>query len=171
MLPRRLKIAIRQTLTDPAAFTLMEMVVAAFLMAVIMSMLTPATFQILALQRNWRDDMVATKELRNGGAWFARDALNTMTSTLTDLEPATSTVTLYWRSVLGGSQEVTYSLTGTKPYKLQREINGVSHPVAKHVESVSFKRAGKVITFSLEVNASEDKTITTTLNTFMRNMK
>ena len=49
-----------------------------------MGLVGRGVFQVLSIQRFWRDDVVATRELRHAGSWFAGDALNAEAIDLAD---------------------------------------------------------------------------------------
>ena len=52
------------------------MTVAISIITVVSALFASGVFQVLSIQRFWRDDVVATKELRRAGSTFAGDALN-----------------------------------------------------------------------------------------------
>ena len=161
--------SLRKTLRDRSGFTLVEALVAVTLLTIVAVLASQATFQVLGLQRYWLQDMGAVRELRHAGSVFAGDALNTVTSTLVDLDPPVNTVALHWTDVAGTGHVATYSLSGTTtPYELERDFDGLQSRLARRVESVAFSRSGRTITFTMESQASGTSTKSTTLTTFLR---
>lgn len=163
-------------LRDHSGVTLMELLVAMGILAVVAGASTVASFQVLSIQGKWRDEMRQATELRHAGAAFARDALNSASTTLADLASATTTVGLQWKDVKGTTTLATYSLTGSPPLKqLVRtlSINGSQvgqTEVARNVVSASFSRSGKVVTFDLTVKVADSATTTRSLDTYLRNL-
>ena len=112
-----------------SGFTLIEVMVALGILSLIVAIFGTAVFEVVSLQLTWQGDVTATHEMRRAGGWFAGDALNAQTTSLTaDAAPASS-VTLNWTSG-GEPQAVTYSLSGTE---LLRDSGSQQLPVARDV--------------------------------------
>ena len=141
--------------TARSGFTLMEVVVAMGILGVVIGMFGPSVFQTLSVQRYWREDVTATRQLRNAGYWFSGDAFNAKTTSLTaDVTPASS-VTLTWTDP--SNQTVTHTaIYGLNPAgdELIRNFDGEEIPVARGVVSVGFSLSGKVLTLDLGVQAA-----------------
>ena len=146
-------------------FTLVESVVVTGIITVALSMVGGGIFQVLSIQRTWRDDVVATKELRHAGSWFAGDALNATATDLVPDDPPVGSVTLQWTDGAGVPRTVTYSLSGVF---LERASGGDVIAVARRVTSVGFSLAGQTLTFDLTVEAETGGTESASLQTYLR---
>ena len=128
-----------------------------------------SVFQTLSVQRYWREDVVATKHLRNAGTWFSGDAFNAKTTSLTDGAAPASSVTLTWTDP--SNQAIThttiYSLVSDE---LIRNFDGEEIAVAREVVSASFSLSSKVLTLDLGVQAARGKTESSSLRTFLRKL-
>jgi type II secretory pathway pseudopilin PulG len=157
-LPQRL-------LRESSGAALIELLITVVIMVSIASLLTTSFSQVSSVRKPWRDELAATKDLRHAGSWLARDAFNAQTTNLVDGNPAVGTVTLNWTDGGGLSHISQYVLTGGQ---LVRDIDGDQIVVARQVVSVGFSLSGSVITFNLEVAASDGTTKTTSLKTYLR---
>lgn len=157
-------------LSNRSGMTLVEVIVAVSILTTVAVMVSTATFQIVSAQRTWRDNVLAVKDLRHAQSWFAGDAMNATVTSLAD--PAASTsVTLEWAYSPTATHTAMYFLSGTStPFQLVRRFDGNEIEVARRVVSAGFSRSGKTLTFDLDVQAADDQTNTSTLNTYMRNM-
>ena len=108
-------VSLKKVLTGRGGFTLIEVVVGVTLLSSVSVMVMIASFQVVNSQRSWRDDVTATKELRHMGSWFARDSINTMTTTLADGLSDNASTTIHWTDVDGVFHTATYSLSGDVP--------------------------------------------------------
>jgi len=144
-----------------------ELVVAVGVVVLTGSLVAATLFELLGIERVWRDRVVATREMRNAESWFAADAVNAQSTGLIDGAPPAPTVTLAWTDGLGIPHEAAYSLAGTR---LVREYDGVQTTVARRVVSAGFSLSGKVVTLDLEVEAEPGTTENTNLNTYLRTM-
>ena len=157
----------KTTMRSSAGFTLMEVIVAVGILSLVITAFGSGVLQVVSVQQFWRDDVVATRELRRAGTWFAGDALNAVTTSLADGAAPSSTVTLNWTS--GGSAVTSaYAISGGN---LVRTFGGQQLAVARDVSSVAFSLSGKLLTFTLTVNAGETKTDGRTLQTYLRKMQ
>ena len=156
-------------LSEQSGFTLVEILVAVGILTVIAGIMVTSTAQIYRFQRTWAPDILATRDVRGAGSYFAGDALNTETTTLTDLAFDNSSTTLHWSDISNVGHRAKYYLSGAaEPYKLMREYDGAAIQLTDKVVSVKFSRSGKTITFDLVVQAG-DSTASTTITTFLRN--
>lgn len=151
---------LKQLLVQSRGFSLVEISVAVAILSLGISLVGGAMFQVLAIQRFWEDDRIATKETRHAASWFAGDALETTATNLVDSAPGADTVTLTL-----DSGDITYSISGGS---LIRQTSGSSNIVAKDAVSVAFSLAGNVLTFVLEVDGSRGATETLTLQNYLR---
>ncbi|MBM3943679.1 MAG: hypothetical protein FJ316_12355 [SAR202 cluster bacterium] len=158
---------IPKILGSPAGFTLVEAAVGIAILTMGVTMVGNGIFRTLDVQRFWQDDVVATKDLRHAGSYFAGDALIAEGTDLVDGASPVQSVTLTWSDKEGAPHWVTYALDGTT---LMRNLDGVQLPIAPGVVSVAFSRTGNVVDFSLEVEAERGGTETVQLSTFLRKM-
>ena len=154
---------------DATGLTLIEAMIAITVLAAVTAMFAVAVFQILSIQRTWRAEVLAIRDLRHAGSWFAGDALNAATTTLVDGAASTTSVTLNWTDVANTTYSITYSLSGSAaPYKLLRESGGSSLQMSDKVVDVGFSISGNVVTFDLTVEGAGDETRTKSLDTYLR---
>ncbi|MBI2916721.1 MAG: type II secretion system protein [Chloroflexi bacterium] len=146
-------------------FTLVEVLVAVGIITLALGLVGTSVFQALSVERYWREDVVATRQLRHAGSWFAGDALNASSTGLVDGAPAVSAVTLTWTDRLGVPHIASYSILEGD---LVRNFDGSQTVVARRVESVGFSLSGRVLTLELTVPAEQGGTDTTTLTTYLR---
>ena len=149
--------------SNSAGFTLVEVAVSLSILSLGLALVGAGIFQVLSVQRFWRDDLVATKEVRHAGSWFSGDALNATATDLVDNAQAVPTVTLTL-----SSGNIVYSVSGTD---LIRQAGSDQNIVATDVVSVGFSRSGQLLTLTLEVQASRGGTETLSLQNFMRLME
>ena len=158
-------------LRSSAGFSLMEVMVAMGIIAIIMGFFGTGIFQALSIQRTWIDDVRATRELRTGINWFTSDALNAETVDLTDCGGAPC-VTLAWTDQgLTCRHTAVYKMSSTTLVRVLD--NTTTTPVADGVVSggTSFSLSIRLLTFDLEVDASPGKTAATSVNTYLRKEK
>lgn len=136
---------LRKFIADSAGFTLMEVVVAMGLLSLAVSMVGAGIFQTIRAEAFWQDGVVATRDLRHAGSWFAGDALSTKTTNLVDATPM-ATVTL---TTVAGNV-ITYDEVANE--LVRHHDNGSNLVMAANVESVSFLLTGDVLEMTLVVN-------------------
>jgi len=163
---------VRKLLVQTSGLTLVEVVVALGILSIIGVMVTNGTFQIVRIQGTWRAEVIATKDLRHAGSYFAGDVMNAVTTTLVAGVSATTTVTLHWTDTSNTFHTAKYSLSGTSmPYVLLRQLDGGQQEMAREVEAAGFSRSGDTIVFDLTVQSSGGSTRSASLNTYMGNSK
>ena len=164
-------------ISDRSGYSLVELIVSITVLTSVAAGVTVATFQILTTQNKWRDEALATKDLRALNAVFASDVLLAATTTLDDLSSASST-SLIWTDVNGVTSTATFLLVGAAvPYTLQRTITEafgtatttVQKELASKVVTSTFSRSGKTMTFAVGVQGFQSAVRTTTLQAWMRN--
>ena len=169
---------IKESLAESSGFTLVETLVAIGILTFAVGVIGSGMFQVLNFQRYFKDDAVATKELRHAGSWFAGDALNAedaldaggVTRLACDPNPAVEQVTLQWTDKDGVTQHLaTYSLTGAE---LIRNYDGVLNTMARPVVagSLNFSLCGNLLTLNMEVEADRGATEDITLQTYLRSL-
>ena len=67
---------IQETLRSNGGFTLIELLISVSILTVVVGIFGTRMFQVLSIQRFWTEDVVAIREVRHTGNWFAGDALN-----------------------------------------------------------------------------------------------
>ena len=149
-------------------FTLVEVLVTVGILTLTLGMVGGGLFQSLSIERSWRDDVLATRELRRAGSWFAGDALNAEATDLIDGGGPVTSTALTWTDEAGANHTATYSLSGDN---LVREYDGLQLVVARRVVSLGFSQSGKVLTLNLVVRAEEGGTESSTLETYLRALK
>ena len=146
----------------------MEIMVSIGIISLIMGMFGSGIFQALSIQRTWRDNMVATRELRTGVNWFTSDALNAETVDLTDCG-TTPCVTLAWSDQSLACRHIAvYKMASTTLVRVQD--NTTTTTVSDDVVSsgTSFSLSIRELTFNLEVDAAQGNTATTSVKTYLR---
>ena len=170
---------IKRIMSESSGFTLVEALVALGILSVAVGLIGSGLFQVLSFQKPWQDQVVATKELRHAGSWFAGDALNTeevfdaggSTRLTCDPDPAVEKVTLQWIGKDGvTTHNVTYSLTGQD---LIRNYDGNPNIVASPVVlgTLSFSLCGNLLSLKMDVEADRGTTDDIVLQTYTRRLK
>ena len=174
---------IGRALSESSGFTLIEVLMAVSITSVAVGVIGSGIFQITAVQRDWADDSLATKDLDNAAAWFAGDTLNAdkmldapppggapIVEDCTDppANPATA-VTLTWTDTSDNPIEATYSASAGE---LTREDGaGVrTSIISSRVQSVGFSLCGSLLTMKLEVQSEANTTDTATMRTYLRKL-
>ena len=169
----------KKILSESSGFTLVEALVALGILSVAVGLIGSGLFQVLSFQKPWQDKVVATKELRHAGSWFAGDALNTeevfdadgVTRLTCDPVPPVEKVTLRWTGKDGVTiHNATYSLTGQD---LIRNYDGNANTVASPVVlgTLSFSLCGKLLRMKMDVEAEKGTTDDILLQTYTRRLK
>ena len=156
------------SMRDNAGVTLVEMIVVTGIVSVSVGLVGGGIFQVLSIQRTWRDDVSATRELRHAESWIARDAFNTMTTDLIADDPSVDTMTLQWTDSTETVHTVVYGLSG--PFLERTEGSEVTQ-VARAVTAVGFSLSGQTLTFDLTVEAESGGTESTNLETYLRTLQ
>ena len=147
--------------------TLVEVLVAVGIVVMALGTVGPTVFQVLALERGWRDDVGATRALRHADSWFSRDALNAESTDLTDGGPPVSSVTLSWEDVSGGPLSVVYTLSSNR---LLRVSGADTTLLASDVVSAAFSLSGQMLNLTVEVQGRPGVTETASLDTYLRRL-
>lgn len=149
-------------------FTVLEMLVAVSILTSFAGLIGGSVYQVLSMERFWREEALATKELRRAGTWFSGDAVNAQQTDLVDGNPPADRVDLIWTGSDGVSHTSTYGLFGDG---LVRVFDGVSVTVARDVASVDFSLASGLLTMALEVRSGPTDTESMSLRTYLRMLK
>ena len=170
---------IKRLMGESSGFTLVEALVALGILSVAVGLIGSGLFQVLSFQKPWQDQVVATKELRHAGSWFAGDALNTeevfdaggATRLTCDPDPKVAKVTLQWIDKDGvTTHNAIYSLTGQDLVRsYDGNLNTVASPVV--VGTLSFSLCGNLLTVKMDVEAERGTTEDIVLQTYTRRLK
>ena len=130
-------------------------------------------FQVLSIQRFWKDDASLVRDFRHAGSWFTADALKAQNVLDDDgnvlaCTPRPHSVTLVLIDT-EGTHEARYSRSGNT---LVRTFDGANLTIIDEVNAVSahFTLCGKMLTFELAVDTDEGDTEMMTLRTFLRRL-
>ncbi|MBM3944083.1 MAG: prepilin-type N-terminal cleavage/methylation domain-containing protein [SAR202 cluster bacterium] len=135
-------------------FTLLEVLVAVSIMALIGSALVGSLNQINRITSRGGAQLATSSDVRTSMRWLADDFQMAATSTLSDgaapvscaaLSPSPC-LTLTWRDeyqAASVSHTSTYAMVDTE---LRRTYDGTTHAVARNVSDASFSRVGSLVT-------------------------
>ena len=127
----------------------MELVVAIGVGSVILLGAGEAIFQILNGVDRGVDQLSGLRDVENASLWLTRDIRMAEYSDLSDGAPPVNSHTLQWTdSQSGGTHVVSYAFSGST---LTRNFDGVITTVARHLESVSFSRSGRLLELQIMV--------------------
>ena len=173
---------LKATLTASGGFTLVELVIAVGLLSLATGLIGAGLFQVHSIQQFWRDDAVATRNLRHAGSWVAGDALRAQnvlaapppSETVLPCAPGapSSTVTLITSDV-DGANVVTHVITSAvSGDELTTTYDGATTTIARDVVSgsVGFSLCDNVLTFDLAVNSDRGNTESMRLKTHIRKL-
>ena len=125
--------------------TLVELLLALGISALIASTLGTAIHQFIMTSERGNDSLRALHDVQNAGFWLTLDGERAEGTSLVDGAPPVQSMTLSWTSG-GQAHTSTFSLSGAA---LRREHNGTITTVARHVASAQFSLAGRVITATM----------------------
>ena len=152
-------------------FTLVEMLVGITLLTIVMSTIGTSSFQALKTQQRVTEDGLAINELRKGLGWFAEDAKMATSTSLTDGDPPTTTITMSWRDYFNATSgsavlhTASYALNGDR---LERTYDSNTHTVPRGVVEALFSLASTTVTAQIKVDADFSDTRTLSVDSVMR---
>ena len=126
-------------------FTLVEILLAMGITALITGVLGTAIFQIFDRTASGQDTLRALSDIQNAGQWLYLDGEKAATSDLIDNAPPVTAMTLSW-STEGTPHTATYTLTGPA---LVRNHNGVETTVARYLSGAEFSISDDLIAIKL----------------------
>ena len=126
-------------------FTLVEVLIALGIAALITSTIGTAIFQILDRSARGGETVRALNDIQNAGQWLYLDGERAETTDLVENDPSVASMVLSWVAD-GQSHTVSYSITGTE---LVRDHNGVVTTVARYVSNADFSISNRLITVNL----------------------
>ena len=147
--------------------TLVEVLVALSVLMMALGIVGRTVFQVVSMERSWRDDVGATRALRHAESWFTRDAFNAEATDLVDGGPPVSSVTLTWQDGAGAPRSAVYTLTGGQ---LLRQSSGDTTVLASQVVSAGFTLSGRSLSLDVEVQAEQGTTETSSLFMYLRRL-
>ena len=129
--------------------TLIEVVIACTITAVIIGGLSVAIYTIVNITERGNAESAALHDLQQASYWIGNDTQMAWTTSLSDGGSATNNVTLRWTNGDGSSHYSIYQLAGTR---LQRNYDGNITTVAQYISSLGFSISGRVFTFGIVSN-------------------
>lgn len=132
-------------LSDQRGVTLVELLAATAISALIVTTLGTALHQFIRTSERGNDELRALHDVQNAGFRLALDGERAEATNLVDGALPVESMTLSWTSG-GEAHTSTYSLSGTE---LKRDHNGTIITVARHVSAVEFSIAGRVLTVTM----------------------
>ena len=178
---------IKRHLASLSGFTLVEVLLAVSIISIAVGVVGGGIFQVVAVQKDWADDALATRDLRHAGSRFVGDALNAEDvldapggSRLTEecpVPPATpanpaNTVTLTWNDTAGVTRRGTYSASaGVLTRQDEGGIQAVIISQGVVDNSLKFSLCGTLLTLEVEVDADAGQTEKIRLRTHIRKLQ
>ena len=132
-------------LSEQKGFTLVEILIALGITALITGVLGTAIFQIFDRSVRGQDTLRALNDIQNAGRWLYLDGGRAETTDLVNDAPSVNSMTLNWTSD-GQPHAATYALTNSE---LIRNHNGTQTTVARYVSVADFSISNDLITINL----------------------
>ena len=126
-------------------FTLVEIVLAMGITALITGVLGTAIFQIFDRSASGQNTLRALSDIQNAGQWIYLGGEKAEASNLVNDAPAVNTMTLSWNTE-NTPHTAIYALTGSQ---LVRNHNGVETTVARYISEADFSISDDLITLNL----------------------
>ncbi len=126
-------------------FTLVEVLIALGIAALITSTIGTAIFQILDRSARGGETVRALNDIQNAGQWLYLDGERAETTGLIENDPPVASMVLNWVAD-GQSHTASYSISGTE---LVRDHNGTVTTVARYVSNADFSISNRLITVNL----------------------
>lgn len=126
-------------------FTLVEILLAMGITALITGVLGTAIFQIFDRSASGQDTLRALSDIQNAGQWIYLDGEKAETTNLVNNDPPVSSMTLTWSSE-GTPHTATYTFSNTE---LIRNHNGVETTVARYLSGADFAISDELITINM----------------------
>ena len=134
-----------KSLRKQGGFTLVEILIALGIAAMITTALGTAIFQILDRTAKGGETVRALNDIQNAGQWLYLDGERAETTDLIENDPPVSSMVLNWVTD-GVSHTARYTISGTE---LERDHNGVVTTVARYVSNVDFSISNRLITVNM----------------------
>ena len=126
-------------------FTLVEILLAMGITALVTGVLGTAIFQIFDRSAQGQDTLRALSDIQNAGQWMYLDGEKAETSDLINNAVPVSSMTLSWTAE-GTPHTAVYTFTNTE---LIRDHNGVQTTVARYLSEAEFSIVDELITAKL----------------------
>lgn len=160
---------------------MVEVLVSVTILTIVTGIFGAGMFQLLSIQRFWTDDIIATREIRHAGSWFAGDALNATDVfdaggvdrlTCTPSPSEGQQVTLTWTDVSGTPHNVVYSVSGDELLR-DFDSNGIPLTLASGVvpNTISFTLCESTLRAKMDVLADRGGTESLDLLTYIRKLQ
>ena len=130
---------------NQGGFTLVELLLALGITAMIAGILSTAIFRIFDAGSTDNKRIQVLSDLQIAGQWLFRDGPRAETTDLVDAASPVTSMSLSWTSE-GSSHTSVYSLSGTE---LQRDHNGAVISVARNISDVDFSIQDSLLTIVL----------------------
>ncbi len=131
-------------------FTLVEVLLAVGIFALVAATLSGTLFQVVEQTRLINGRVSAMNDLRIAGSWLTRDGERTESTDLVDSAASVASMSLSWTD--GGTPSTSsYYLSGTE---LKRDHDGAIISVARNVSSVEFSIVGSLITVDVTTSTA-----------------
>jgi len=127
-----------------AGFTLVEVLLALGITALIAAPMTTGIYQINNVSVRIDNRLRTLNDLQQAGRWLYTDGEVAESTNLVDNGPPTNTMSFTWNN--GQAHTSTYSLSGTE---LQRNHNGNVITVARFISDAMFSISNQLITVEL----------------------
>lgn len=126
-------------------FTLVEILMALGIAAMISGVIGTAIFQILDRSARGGEMVRALNDIQNAGQWLYLDGERAETTNLVENDPPVTSMVLNWVAD-GQGHTASYSISGTE---LVRDHNGALTTVARYVSNADFSISNRLITVNL----------------------
>jgi prepilin-type N-terminal cleavage/methylation domain-containing protein len=127
--------------------TLIELLVATAIMAMIIGVIGLAIYQFLSVTERSNSDLSALHGVENAARWISRDGQMAEATDLVPGAPHVDSVRLNWTDGYGALHSSAYSLSGTE---LERNYDGTVITVARHISAIEFSINGDLLTVHIE---------------------
>ena len=127
--------------------TLIELLVATAIMAMIMGVIGSAIYQFFSITERGNTDLSALHDVENAARWISRDGQMAAATDLVPGDPPVDSIRLNWTDERGELHSSTYSLSGTE---LERNYDGTVITVARHISAIEFSITDNLLTVHIE---------------------
>ncbi|MBA7637982.1 hypothetical protein ES703_45631 [subsurface metagenome] len=127
--------------------TLLELIIATAITAVIVGGLSTAIYLIISTTERGNAEASALHNIQKAAYWISRDAQMARTTDLIDGESAIDSLSLQWIDGDGNPHSSSYELSGTE---LLRNYDDTLTIVARGISSAEFAISGNILTFNIE---------------------
>lgn len=134
-------------LSSQSGMTIVEMLIALAISAVILSSIGTALYIITNITGRGNAHAAAIQDLQRAAFWISHDGQMARTTDLIDGALPVASVTLSWLDADDVSHSSVYSLSGTE---LLRTYDGITTTVGMYISSVEFSLNDELLTYRIE---------------------